>query len=789
MTLPAERHDNLTIDTIQAALFSIDPDLPRDKWARMGMALKSELGEAGFALFDAWSKTASRGYDAKECAATWKSIRQGGGVNIGTLIWEAQQNGFRLNDDRPTLDADAVAKRRAEREQEEREAAAKLRKQQGEAAKLANLTWEAATPADDGHPYLRSKGVRAHGLCVGEWPLVNETGEVWKRVPDALLIPIFDVANGKVISLQGILVDFDGGIQKRYLRNGRKRGGFHMIGTPPAGSGEPLVFCEGYATGATIHELTGWCVVVTFDAPNLPVVAEAMRERFPQAAFLIAADNDQFTTKPNGEPQNAGMDYAKRAAHNTRGVVIAPQFADLSGEPTDWNDLAQREGDQVAHAQLLNNPVTAARAAAGAIVDQPVAGVPTNDNVDYFTPLPDVGGKGKPLATIENLAEVINRLGITVRYNMIGKSHEILIPGEEFLIDNRDNASLARLESQCAKFGMPTEKLGGFLCYLADQNPFNPVAMWVESKPWDGVPRVDKLCATVTASNDKLLPDGRMLKDVLIRRWLISAIAGAFSPIGVSAHGILVFQGEQYLGKTMWFKQLVPEHLGLLQDGLMLNPSDKDSVKQAVSFWLVELGELDATFRKADVAALKSFVPRQKDVLRLPYAKKESEFARRTVFFGSVNPREFLHDPTGNRRYWTIECADIDLQAQRLLDMQQVWAEVLTFYRAGETHLLTADEIGTLNAHNAEFQAIDPTEERLQTRLDWEAPEGQWAWRTSTEILLSVGVDKPTIADATKGASIMRKLNGGRGRRSNGKTVLWCPPKVGDTYIEDDRPF
>lgn len=778
------RHDDLTVETIEAALFSIDANQPRDKWARIGMALKSELGEAGFSLFEAWSKTGDD-FDAKECAATWKSIRAGGGVNIGTLIYEAQQNGFKLNDDRPTLDHAAVERRRAEREADRKAAEAALRKLQGEAAKLANITWDAATPANDAHPYLQNKRVRAHGLAIGEWPLVNDAGEVWKRVPDALLVPILDVENGKVISLQGILVDWDGAIQKRYLRNGRKRGGFHMIGSPPP-AGEPLAFCEGYATGATIHELTGWCVVVTFDAPNLPVVAEAMRGKFPHAAFIIAADNDQWTTRPDGTPYNPGMDYAQRAANATRGCIVAPQFADVSTQPTDWNDLAALEGDHAAHAQLLDNPVAAK--AGAVVVDQP-AGMPVNDNVDYFTPLPDVGGKGKPLATIENLAEVVDRLGVTIRYNMIGKSHEILIPGEQFLIDNRDNASLARLESQCAKFGMPTEKLGGFLCYLADQNPFNPVAVWVESKPWDGVPRVQRLCDTVFAVDDKRTPDGRSLKDVLIRRWLISAIAGAFAPNGVSAHGILVFQGDQYLGKTMWFKQLVPEHLGLLQDGLMLNPSDKDSVKQAVSFWLVELGELDATFRKADVAALKSFVPRQKDVLRLPYAKKESEFARRTVFFGSVNPREFLHDPTGNRRYWTIECAHIDLEAQRQLDMQQVWAEVLTFYRAGETHLLTGDEIGALNAHNAEFQAIDPTEERLQTRLDWDAPESQWNWRTSTEILLSVGVDKPTIADATKGASIMRKLNGGRGRRSNGKTVLWCPPKVGDSYVEDDRPF
>lgn len=431
------------------------------------------------------------------------------------------------------------------------------------------------------------------------------------------------------------------------------------------------------------------------------------------------------------------------------------------------------------------------------------ATVPTNDNAEalpgavgrwprgsvQYDALPSMGTGGKPLATIENLAEICNRLNVKVYYNVIAKKRVIELPGKTTLLDERDNAAFAELESQCAHFGMPTEKINGFLTAIANDNPFNPVGQWITSKPWDGAARLQQLCDTITPVEDKRLPDGRPLKDVLVRRWMMSAIAAAFSHDGVSAHGILVFQGAQYLGKTMWFKQLVPAELGLLQDGMMLNPSDKDSVKQAVSFWLVELGELDATFRKADLAALKSFVTRKQDVLRLPYARTDSHFARRTVFFGSVNPREFLHDITGNRRYWTIECAAIDLDAQRQLDMQQVWAEAYALWQAGEGHFLTADEMAALNASNEEFQAVDPVEERLQSRLDWDAPAATWGWRSATEILISVGLDKPTIADATKAAHILRKMNGGQAKRSGGKKQLLCPPKSGSWMPDDDRPF
>lgn len=398
----------------------------------------------------------------------------------------------------------------------------------------------------------------------------------------------------------------------------------------------------------------------------------------------------------------------------------------------------------------------------------PVA-VPANDNraIDVFSPLPDCNSKGTPLSTIENLSEIVRRLNVTIRYNVISKEEEILIPDAAFSVDNRQNASLAWLMSWCSRFRMSTDKVGDYVTYLADQNQFNPVAKWITSKPWDGKSRLADLYNTIQSTDNEL-------RDILMYRWLLSAIAAVFSHDGVSAHGVLVLQGPQYLGKTRWFKQLAPADLGVVQDGMMLRPDDRDSVKQVCSFWLVELGELDATFRKADIAQLKSFLTKKNDVLRRAYARKESTYARRTVFFGSVNPKQFLHDPSGNRRYWTIECTHID--HSHGIDMQQLWAEVYVAYQHGESHFLEPDEMSRLNAHNEDFSVIDPIVERLQTRLEWEAPELEWRWRTATEVLIECGNDKPSQSDATKAATYLRQQNQGKSKRSNGATKLLVPP-------------
>ena len=395
---------------------------------------------------------------------------------------------------------------------------------------------------------------------------------------------------------------------------------------------------------------------------------------------------------------------------------------------------------------------------------------------DYASLLPWATEKGKPLKHIDNLAEICRRLGAVVRYNVISKEEQVIVPGQSFTTDNEANASLAWLSSECSLFDFPTDKLGEFITYIADKNLYNPVTEWVTSKPWDGISRVQALYDTVTAKEELLVDGVRELKETLIKRWMISAIAAAFSPNGVSAEGVLVFQGEQWLGKTRWLRSLAPDALGLTKDGMLLRPDDKDSVKQVCSYWIVELGELDSTFRKSDQAQLKAFITKDADVLRLPYARRESKYARRTVFFGSVNPREFLHDQTGNRRYWTIECEHID--HSHGLDMQQIWAEFYQLWVDGESHRLQPDEMAALNSHNEGYMALDPIEERILSGLDWSLPTASWRWAQATEVLIDCGVDRPSRADAQTAAALIRKRNGGLGRRSGGRNQLWCPPRA-----------
>ena len=166
------------------------------------------------------------------------------------------------------------------------------------------------------HPYLTTRGVQGHGVKVD--------------AAGALIVPMRDMA-GILHSLQTITPAGD----KRFLFGGLVKGCYHSIGKP-AGL---LIVCEGYATGASIHECTGHAVAVAFNAGNLESVAVALRAKYAALKIIIAGDDDHQTAG------NPGITKARAAAQAVGGFLAVPSFpADRPDKATDFNDLHQLAG-------------------------------------------------------------------------------------------------------------------------------------------------------------------------------------------------------------------------------------------------------------------------------------------------------------------------------------------------------------------------------------------------------------------------------------------------------------
>lgn len=212
-----------------------------------------------------------------------------------------------------------------ERERTETERHAKARS-------VAAWILNRSRPARTLHRYLSRKGVKIFG-----------DPREWRG---ALVLPL-RAADGELHSLQFIRDDGT----KRFLTGGRIAGCSFTLAD---GTDGILVVCEGYGTGASIHEATGFAVVCAMHAGNLKSVANSLREKFPGREIIIAADNDQFTAG------NPGLTKATEAARVIGAKLAAPQFQDVSTKPTDFNDLHRLTGLPEVAQQIHNaaQPVT-----------------------------------------------------------------------------------------------------------------------------------------------------------------------------------------------------------------------------------------------------------------------------------------------------------------------------------------------------------------------------------------------------------------------------------------------
>jgi hypothetical protein len=135
---------------------------------------------------------------------------------------------------------------------------------------------------------------------------------------------------------------------KLFLKGGKKHGCFHVLGD--VNHGHTLLFCEGYATGASIHLATKKTVIVCFDAGNLAPVNATFKRNYPMKNLLIAADDDAYGSV------NVGKEKAQVASAQYGCQIVLPTFKNNSQSPTDFNDLHIAEGLDMVREQIVNIP-------------------------------------------------------------------------------------------------------------------------------------------------------------------------------------------------------------------------------------------------------------------------------------------------------------------------------------------------------------------------------------------------------------------------------------------------
>lgn len=251
----------------------------------------------------------------------------------------------------------------------------------------------------------------------------------------------------------------------------------------------------------------------------------------------------------------------------------------------------------------------------------------------------------------------------------------------------------------------------------ASRNRYNSVEEYLTKLEWDKTPRVATLLIDYFGAENN-----SYTKDIMLIA-LPNAVARAIKG-GTKYDQVPILIGAQGVGKSTFLAKLGREWFN---DSLQTFEG-KEAYELIQGSWIVELPELVA-FGRTETNKIKQFLSKTKDNFRAAYAKNVQESPRRCVFFGTTNNTEFLRDPTGERRFWTVELG-INKPIKSVFkdlttdEVNQIWAEAYEIYKTGKyANDMRGESARIARESQKAHKEIDPWHEEVTTYLEEPKPE------------------------------------------------------------------
>lgn len=370
-----------------------------------------------------------------------------------------------------------------------------------------------------------------------------------------------------------------------------------------------------------------------------------------------------------------------------------------------------------------------------------------------------VDRKKKPRLKRQDYIKILSTLGYTFTMNAM---NDRLVVNDESMTD----PMRATIRSDLRDAGYKRHLTATEDAYLAHgyANQYHPIRDWLDSLQWNNEPQIATLASYFTDTDDIFY--------TWLKRWLIGCVAKIYQP-GQTQNMMLAMDGPQNIGKSYfahWLCSAVPD----LFIESPLNPDNKDHTLRLISKFVWEVGELGATMRKADREALKFTLTRQTVTERAPYGRFDMTKPVTCNFIGTINDEAgFLTDPTGNRRFFTCELTSINWDYTQL-DINQVWAEVVSLYHQGEPWQLTPGELAKQSTVNARYRLDSYALGLLLKYYDID-PDGQ-DWTSSADILQRLGTLGLRGSDRTNSMELssgLRELGIKRQKQTSEGGRMW----------------
>lgn len=277
---------------------------------------------------------------------------------------------------------------------------------------------------------------------------------------------------------------------------------------------------------------------------------------------------------------------------------------------------------------------------------------------------------------------------------------------------------------ECVYGIVSSQKVDDALALEFEKKKFHPIRDYILAQKWDGIKRIDTLLIDYFGVEDNAYTRAA------IRKMLCAAVARVFEP-GIKFDTALILVGEQGTYKSTFVKKLGKDWFS----DTFTTVQGKESFEQIQGAWLIEIAELSG-LKKAEVETIKHYISKREDSFRPAYGRVVETYKRQCVFFGTTNNKDFLRDPTGNRRFMPIDVRPEYVTKSVIEDLtdeeiDQIWAEAYQLYLAKEPLYLIGEEDILAKIEQHKHSEVDERkgiiEEFLNTPLpdDWESKDVQ----------------------------------------------------------------
>ena len=305
---------------------------------------------------------------------------------------------------------------------------------------------------------------------------------------------------------------------------------------------------------------------------------------------------------------------------------------------------------------------------------------------------------------IEKMMKYLNEK-YDLRYNMVMKYTEYVPKDKEWIgfqaVEPRVQKSLT-LEVQLAGINVSIKDVRNFLESNFIKN-YNPVEEFLFTcyDNWDGKDYIRALARTVPTNNPHW--------EDWFYTWFLAMVEQWHNrtgrQYGNSVAPLLI--SKQGYNKSTFCRRLIPPQLQWgYTDNLIL--SEKRQVLQAMSqCLLINLDEFNQISAKVQQGFLKNLIQLPNVKYKPPYGSHVQEFPRTASFIATSNMDDILTDPSGNRRFISIELTGpIDIRVHP--NYQQLFAQAEKAIWNGEKTYFDAEQTALIMENNRRYQQVNP---------------------------------------------------------------------------------